>query len=90
MTHTITGWMLMSESTRTSNTATADTVADAATCVNIENCPVFKHFGVFTREVYKELYCFGAYETCARYELKAKGEAVPRDLLPHGGRLKRK
>lgn len=59
-------------------------------CPHTENCPVFRHFGVFTREVYRELYCLGDYDTCARYELKERCETVPPDLLPTGKRIQRK
>lgn len=75
---------------KTTRTAALNADASTDTCPNLEGCPVFKHFGIFTREVYKELYCFGAYETCARYELKASGQPVPPDLLPHGKRIRRK
>ena len=58
-------------------------------CPNYDACPVIQHFTEFKSALFKEIYCFGAYETCARHERKAAGEDVPPNLLPHGKRLRR-
>ncbi len=58
-------------------------------CPNYDACPIIEHFSPNKSALFKEIYCFGAYETCARHERKAAGEEVPPNLLPHGKRLRR-
>jgi len=56
-------------------------------CENTETCPMFKYFRRVAQEVYRNLYCEGDFEICARRRLRLAGQPVPANLLPHGGKL---
>jgi hypothetical protein len=56
-------------------------------CPYLEDCPMFKHFQLYTQEVYIGLYCRGFYNDCKRHELLVSGQEVPSNLLPNGNTL---
>lgn len=57
------------------------------TCPFLEGCPIFKHFRRYAQQIYIDIYCQGDYEICKRRQLRLEGQAVPENLLPHGGTL---
>ena len=58
------------------------------TCVNVPSCPLAPVFmGRPSLRVWRERYCDGRFETCARYALTRRGEDVPPWLLPNGRSL---
>jgi hypothetical protein len=56
-------------------------------CPYIEGCPMFQYFRSYAKKVYMESYCEGNFEKCKRYILRTSGQPVPKNLLPHGGKL---
>ena len=56
-------------------------------CEFIEQCPMFKYFRRVAEKIYREFFCEGNYEICARRRLRKSGHPVPANLLPHGGKL---
>jgi hypothetical protein len=60
-----------------------------ADCEYLAACPIFAHFraeGI--RNFWIQLYCKGQkQENCARKQLKAADQEVPRTLLPSGEHL---
>jgi hypothetical protein len=63
-------------------------MTDKKHCPFVEGCPMFKLFHNYAKDVYKEVYCLGNYQsTCLRYRKRAAGETVPENLMPHGGTL---
>ncbi len=56
-------------------------------CEYLEACPMFHYFRRVAQKVYQEVYCQGDYVLCHRRKLRVAGEPVPKNLLPHGGKL---
>jgi hypothetical protein len=56
-------------------------------CPHLETCPIFKYFRSSAKKAYLRMYCQGDFETCERFQLRAAGQPVPPNLLPHGGTL---
>ena len=56
-------------------------------CEFVEQCPMFKYFRRVAERIYREFFCEGHYELCARRRLRTGGQPVPDNLLPHGGKL---
>jgi hypothetical protein len=59
----------------------------AGQCEFLDGCPMFKYFRNSAKRVYVGFYCRGKYETCRRRQLRLAGQPVPKNLLPHGGKL---
>ena len=56
-------------------------------CQFIEGCPMFKYFCRAAETIYRQVYCEGDYESCARRNLNLAGQPVPENLLPKGVNL---
>jgi len=57
-------------------------------CPRMEDCDMFRLFNLqATMGVWKTLYCLDVFERCERFQLKARGEVVPQNLLPNGSIL---
>jgi hypothetical protein len=48
---------------------------------------MFKYFRRVAQQIYMETFCQGYFDICERRKMRAKGQAVPDNLLPHGGLL---
>jgi hypothetical protein len=59
-------------------------------CPTIERCPLFNGADPRLKDAFAGAYCLCAYWECQRFQLRQKGEPVPRNLMPHGGVWKQK
>lgn len=61
---------------------------ESMVCPRMEDCDMFRLFNLqATMGVWKTLYCLDVFERCERFQLKARGEVVPQNLLPNGSIL---
>ncbi len=56
-------------------------------CQFIDGCPMFKYFCRAAEVIYRQVYCEGDFESCARRKLRLDGQPVPANLLPQGVNL---
>jgi len=57
-------------------------------CSHIEGCELFVQFALNPAlDIWKEKYCNGAYNSCARYKMSGEHQPVPVTLLPNGKRI---
>lgn len=56
-------------------------------CEFTESCPMYKYFQRADKRGYLAKFCEGDYKACERRQLELKGEPVPDNLLPQGGKL---
>ena len=58
-------------------------------CSHTKHCELYVHFAADpSLNLWKQHYCEGGYERCARYQQALKGVSVPLTLLPNGKTLK--
>lgn len=66
-----------------------DASAPTGACSHLKSCPMFAAFETeATGRIFRQFYCEGKFNTCARYQKSEKGESVPDTLLPNGAFLK--
>ena len=56
------------------------------TCKHAEDCALYPKIEL-TLRTWKTVFCEGAYERCARYQLALAGKPVPITLLPNGKKI---
>lgn len=67
----------------------SDENAPAGACSHLTNCPMFAAFETeATGRIFRQFYCEGKFQTCARFQKSERGESVPDLLLPNGAFLK--
>lgn len=60
-------------------------------CTHSKNCQLYAQFAMEpSLRLWKQRYCMGDYEQCARYQLALEGKSVPLALLPNGRRVKQR
>ncbi|GEM_PF-735531 len=58
-------------------------------CTHTKHCELYVHFAADpSLSLWKQHYCEGGFERCARYQQALRGENVPLTLLPNGKTLK--
>lgn len=58
-------------------------------CSHVKNCELFVQFALNPAlDIWKEHYCEGNYETCARFNQSKSGALIPLTLLPNGVLIK--
>ncbi|MEX2364957.1 MAG: ankyrin repeat domain-containing protein [Pseudohongiellaceae bacterium] len=61
------------------------------TCSHTSNCQLYAQFAAdASLKLWKQHYCEGLYDQCARYQLALEGKAVPLTLLPNGKMVERR
>jgi len=60
-------------------------------CTHSKDCQLYAQFAMEpSLRLWKQRYCIGEYEQCARYQLALEGKSVPLTLLPNGRRVKQR
>lgn len=60
-------------------------------CTHSKNCQLYAQFAMEpSLRLWKQRYCMGDFEQCARYQLALEGKSVPLALLPNGRRVKQR
>ncbi len=60
-------------------------------CTHSKSCQLYAQFAMEpSLRLWKQRYCLGEYEQCARYQLALEGKSVPLTLLPNGRRVKQR
>lgn len=60
-------------------------------CTHSKNCQLYAQFAMEpSLRLWKQRYCLGEYERCARYLLAVEGKSVPLTMLPNGRRVKQR
>ena len=61
------------------------------TCSHTTNCQLYAQFAAdASLKLWKQHYCEGLFDQCARYQLALEGKAVPLTLLPNGKMVERR
>lgn len=60
-------------------------------CTHSNDCPLFAQFAMEpSLAVWKQHFCEGKFQKCARFQLSLKGGAVPLTLMPNGKMIEQK
>ncbi|MDZ7802646.1 ankyrin repeat domain-containing protein [Thiohalophilus sp.] len=61
------------------------------TCSHTTNCQLYAQFAAdASLKLWKQHYCEGVFDQCARYQLALEGKPVPLTLLPNGKMVERR